>query len=49
MEEWNSKFRYLKLYLGVENRWLNFKNQEFILEKGVVEMVSIQLNNYAYH
>jgi hypothetical protein len=28
MDKWNSKFRYLKLYLSVENWELNFENQE---------------------
>jgi hypothetical protein len=48
MKKWNSKFRYLKLYLSIEieDRILKTKNY---FRRGVIENVFIQLNNYVFH
>jgi hypothetical protein len=45
MKKWNSKFRYLKLDLNIENWELNYENQE-LFRKEVIEMFSVQLKWY---
>jgi hypothetical protein len=45
MKKWNSEFRYLKLYLNIENWEMNFENQE-LFKKEIIERFSVQLKWY---